>query len=311
MCVSSRVAAAYVVQCVVWGTTWAAIKIGVTDVAPWTFALARSIIVAGFLGAVALAFRLPLPRDRRTVVAAALTGGFNAGASWAIIFWAEQFVPSGLVAVFGATSPIWTGLLAHFLVRHDRLSALKVLALVLGFGGIIVLVGASGEISAGPALLAAVLLALMTFGWAVAAVVMSRTLTDVHPIPAVALGTATGGLVLIPLVLVETATGRPVTWTPAAMGAVLYLALIGSGVGLVLNLWLYRRLRPTTIALAQLLITVEAVVVGALVLGEQVTLGMAAGAVLVLTAIVLNARAGRQQPPQDPLRGHVAPSPAD
>ena len=306
-----RVAAAYIIQCLVWGTTWAAIKIGVTDVAPWTFALARSILVAAFLGAVALALRLPFPRGRKTLVAAALTGGFNAGASWAIIFWAEQFVPSGLVAVFGATSPIWTALLAHFLVEHDRLSVLKILALVLGFGGIVVLVGASGEISAGPALLAAVLLALMTLGWAIAAVAMSRTLTTVHPIPAIALGTATGAVVLVPLVIIEAATGRPVTWTPHAIAAVVYLALIGSGVGLVLNLWLYRRLRPTTIALAQLLITVEAVLVGALALGEQVTLGMAAGAVLVLSAIALNARAGRPRPPGGPLPGQAAASPAE
>ncbi len=308
---NARVAAAYIIQVAVWGTTWAAIKVGVTDVAPWTFALARSILVAGFLTAVALVFRLPFPRGRKTLVAAALTGGFNAGASWAIIFWAEQFVPSGVVAVFGATSPVWTGLLAHFLVRHDRLSVLKVLALVLGFGGIVVLVGSSGQISGGPALLAAVLLALMTLGWAIAAIVMSRTLTDVQPIPAVALGTATGGVVLVPLALLEIVTGRPVTWTPSAVGAVLYLALIGSGVGLVLNLWLYRRLRPTTIALSQLIITVEAVLVGALALGEHITLGMAAGAVLVLSAIALNARAGRSRPPTGPLPGRIAATPAE
>ncbi|MDE3192819.1 MAG: DMT family transporter [Chloroflexota bacterium] len=308
---TSRVAAAYVIQCVVWGTTWAAIKVGVTDVAPWTFALARSILVAVFLGAVALAFRMPFPRGRRTILAAALTGGFNAGTSWAIIFWAEQFVPSGLVAVFGATSPIWTALLAHFLVRHDRLSVVKILALASGFGGIIVLVGASGQISAGPALLATGLLALMTLGWAVAGIVMARTLTTVHPIPTVALGTATGAIVLVPLVLVEVATARPVAWTPSAIAAVLYLALIGSGVGLVVNLWLYRRLRPTTIALAQLLITVEAVALGALALREHITAGMVVGAVLVLTAVALNARAGRARPPSGPVGGQVVATPAD
>lgn len=308
---SARVVAAYVIQCAVWGTTWAAIKVGVTDVAPWTFALARSILVAGFLTSIALAFRLPFPRGRRTLAAAAFSGGVNSGASWAIIFWAEQFVPSGLVAVFGATAPIWTGLLAHFLVRHDRLSIAKAAALVLGFGGIIVLVGASGEISGGPALLAAVLLAVMTLGWAVSGVVMARTLTGVQPIPAIAVGSATGGVFLIPLAAIELASGRPVAWTPPAVAALLYLALIGSSVGLVLNLWLYRRLRPTTIALSQLLITVEAVVVGALALGEQVTLGMLAGAVLVLTAIAINAQAGRSAGPPRGSLAERAATPAD
>ena len=58
-------------------------------------------------------------------ILAAIAGIVNTGSSWAIIFWAEQYVPSGLVAVFGAASPIWTAVLAHFLVHGDRLSPLK------------------------------------------------------------------------------------------------------------------------------------------------------------------------------------------
>ncbi len=305
-----RVVAAYLIQCAVWGTTWAAIKIGVTDVAPWTFALGRAILVASFLGAIALAFRLPLPRDRRTLAAAASSGAINSGVSWAIIFWAEQIVPSGLVAVFGATGPIWTGVLAHFLVKGDRLSALKILAISLGFGGIVVLVGASGEIAGTTALLATGLCAIMPLGWAVAAVIMSRALTDVSPIPAISIGSATGAVFLTPFALSELA--QPANWSPQAIVALLYLSWVGSGVGLVVNLWLYRRLRPTTIMLAQLLITVEAVVVGAVALHENITIGMLAGAVLVLVAIALNARAAPPRvPPQPSLPEQAAATPAD
>jgi drug/metabolite transporter (DMT)-like permease len=301
---------AYVAQVLIWGTTWAAIKIGVTDVPPWIFAFVRSVLVALSLGAVALAFRLRFPTDRRTFAAAAISGGINSGMSWAIIFWAEQLVPSGLVAVFGATGPIWTGLLAHFLVRGDRLSTLKIAALALGFGGIIVLVGASGEIAGTTALLATGLLAIMPLGWAVAAVIMSRALRDASPVPAIAIGSATGGVFLIPFALTE--LSQPASWTPEAMAALVYLALIGSGVGLVVNLWLYRRLRPTTIMLAQLLITVEAVLVGALALGETVTPGMLLGAVLVLGAIALNARATpARTPPANAVPGPAAPTPAE
>jgi drug/metabolite transporter (DMT)-like permease len=306
--VDTRTIAAYVAQVVIWGTTWAAIKIGVSDVPPWIFAFDRSVIVALALGAVALAFRMPFPRDRRTLAAAAISGGINSGVSWAIIFWAERLVPSGLVAVFGATAPIWTGLLAHFLVRGDRLSVLKIAALALGFGGIVALVGASGEIAGPTALLAALLLAVMPLGWAVAAVIMSRALGAVSPIPAISIGSATGGVFLIPLALSE--LGQPASWTPQATAALVYLALVGSGVGLVVNLWLYRRLRPTTVMLAQLLITVEAVLVGALALGETVTPGMLVGAVMVLAAIALNSRAAAPPRPS-PAPVQAPASPAD
>ncbi len=305
----TRTVVAYAVQVLVWGTTWAAIKIGVTDVPPWIFAFARSVLVALSLGSVALVFRLRFPRDRRTFLAAAVSGAINSGMSWAIIFWAEQQVPSGLVAVFGATGPIWTGLLAHFLVRGDRLTATKIVAIALGFGGIVVLVGASGEIAGTTALLATALCAVMPLGWAVAAVIMSRALTDVSPIPAISVGSATGGVFLIPFALTE--LSQPVHWTPGALLALVYLALIGSGVGLVINLWLYRRLRPTTIMLAQLLITVEAILVGAFALGETVTAGMAVGAVLVLGAIALNARTAQRVPAQPSLPEQAAATPAE
>ncbi len=309
MHVSTRVLVAYLTQVVVWGTTWAAIKIGVTDVPPWTFALARSVLVAASLASVAVAMRLPFPRDRRTFLITAATGSVNAGISWAIIFWAERFVPSGLVAVFGATAPIWTALLAHFLVRGDRLSALKAAALGLGFGGIVALVGASGEIEGGPALVAAGLLVLMPATWALSGVIISRELGAVSPIPAIAIGSATGGVFLVPFAIAE--VGDPVRWTLPAVLALVYLSLIGSGVGLVVNMWLYRKLRPTTIMLAQLLITAEAVLIGAIALGETVTGGTLLGAALVLTAIALNARAGRPAVERRPLGPEQAISAAD
>jgi drug/metabolite transporter (DMT)-like permease len=289
--VDPRVLIAYLLQVAIWGTTWGAIKIGVEDVPPWTFALYRSALVAVTLTAIALTLRLAWPSDRRTLALVAISGAVNSGVSWALIFWAERFVPSGLVAVFGCTAPIWTALLAHFLVRGDRLSPLKVVALALGFGGIVSLVGTSGEIEGGPALLAMVLLALMPLLWGISGIVMARALTDVSPIPAIAIGTATGGIFLVPFALAE--AGAAAHWTVEATLAFLYLAWIGSCVGLVLNFWLYRRLRPTTVMLSQLLITVEAVLIGAFLLDERITPSMLAGAALVLAAVALNARAGR------------------
>jgi drug/metabolite transporter (DMT)-like permease len=290
--VDARVLIAYLAQVAVWGSTWGVIKIGVADVPPWIYAFDRSVLVSLTLTAIALVLRLPFPRDRRILALVAFSGAINSGVCWALIFWAEQFVPSGLVAVFGSTAPIWTALLAHFLVRGDRLSALKMAALVLGFGGIILLVGTSGEITGGPALLATVLLALMPLTWGISGIVMSKTLRDVSPIPAIAIGTAVGGVFLIPFALSELA--KPAVWSTAAILSLLYLSWIGSCVGLVLNFWLYRRLRPTTVMLSQLLITAEAVVIGAFVLGERITPSMLAGAALVLAAVALNARAGRR-----------------
>ncbi|MEP6693251.1 MAG: EamA family transporter [Chloroflexota bacterium] len=286
----------YVVLIALWGSTWAAIKIGVEAVPPFVFAFERAVAVSIVLVALSLAMRHPFPRDRRVILSAMVVGIFNTGSSWAIIFWSEQYVPSGLVSVFGASSPIWTALLAHFLVRGDRLSTTKIAGLLLGLVGIGVLVGAP-DTSGGPeVLVASVLLALMPVTWAVGTILQARELRQGSPIPLVAIGTCAGSLFLLPFAAVQ--AGEPAHWDLGVALAWGYLVIFGSCVGLVLQMWLTRRLRPTTMTLAQVVIPAQALLIGALALGENITWRMVVGAALVVVAVALNAIAGGGSRPE-------------
>ena len=286
---SPPVAAAYVLMVLLWGSTWAAIKVGVAEVPPYVFAFERAIAVATILTLVAL-LRQSFPRTRPALAASAISGLFNIGTSWALIFWAEQFVPSGLVAVFGAMAPVWTAVLAHYLVRGDRLSPLKVLALVLGLVGTALLVGAPTASEGPNALLATALLAIMPISWAVAAILIARFLARESPIAVVGVGTWVGALYVLPFGLTQLA--QPQHWDARSILAFGYLVIGGSCVGLVLNAWLYRKLRPTTVTLSQVLIPTQALLIGGFALGEAFSLRMLAGAALVVGAVALNARAG-------------------
>ena len=281
--------AGYVVMCVLWGSTWAAIKIGIAAVPPWTFALDRAIAVAVLLTVVSLVLRLRFPRGWRVLAAAAVAGIFNVGSAWAIIFWAEQYVPSGVVAVFGASTPVWTAILAHFLVRGDRFTPLKVVALVAGLAGTFALIGAAGAGSGPEALLATLLLALMAVSWGVSAVLAARVLKSESPLPVIAVETGAGALFLAPFALSE--LGRPVHWGAESLLAFAYLVVLGSCVGLVLNLWLYRVLRPTTVSLTQVVIPAVALLIGTVALAEPITSRMLLGAALIVIAVAANARA--------------------
>jgi drug/metabolite transporter (DMT)-like permease len=278
----------------IWGSTWAAIKIGITDVPPFVLAFFRAFAVAALLTIIGVALRQPFPRGRRTIAVAMIVGLINIGWTWAIIFWSEQFVPSGLVSVFGAAAPVWTAVLAHFMVKGDRLSALKIFGLVLGLGGTVILIGAPDAADGTAGLIATGLLALMPITWAIAAILQSRFLRTVAPIPTVALGTWASALMLAPLALLQLPQGAH--WTLASMLAFAYLVVFGTCFGMVVSLWLYRKLRPTTITLIQVLVPAEAILIGTIWLGEPVTIRMLAGAVLVVAAVVLNAIAGGGTP---------------
>jgi len=288
-----RVVAGYALQVLVWGSTWAAIKIGIEDVPPFVFAFERGIAVSIVLTALALLLRQRFPRGRE-LAAAAVVGIFNTGTSWAIIFWSEQYVPSGIVSVFGATAPVWTAFLAHYLVGGDRLSALKLGGLALGLVGTAVLVGAPETAEGANTVIATALLALMAVTWAVAAILSSRTLARSAPLATVAAGTWVGSLVLAPFAVSQ--LGMPMRWSTESLLALGYLVIFGSCVGLVLNLWLYRKLRPTTASLTQVLIPAEAILIGTFWLGEPVSGRMFVGAALVVSAVILNAVAGGVSP---------------
>src|SRR6266545_1001168 len=253
------VVAGYVLLVLLWGSTWAAIKIGVEAVPPFVFAFERAVVVSLILTGLSLALRQRFPREGRVIVATILVGVINTGSSWAIIFWSEQYVPSGLVAVFGAA-------------------------------GIAILVGAPNTGSRPEALLAGVLLAIMPITWAVATILQVRVLHQGSPLPLVAVGTWAGSLVLLPLAFAQ--SGDPSRWGSEAAIAMAYLVVFGSCVGLVLQMWLTRKLRPTTMTLGQVVISAQALLVGAIALGETVTWRMLAGAALVAIAVALNAIAG-------------------
>lgn len=283
-----------------WGSTWAAIKIGVAQVPPYLFAFERAIAVSVILTITVVVLRQSFPRTRTALLASAIAGFFNIGTSWALIFWAEQFVPSGLVAVFGAMAPVWTAILAHFFVRGDRLSRLKVAALVLGLIGTALLVGAPAPSQEPNALLATALLAIMPISWAIAAILIARFLSRESPIAVVGVGTWVAAAFLLPFAISQ--AGEPQHWTTSSILAFAYLVIGGSCVGLVLNAWLFRKLRPTTVTLSQVLIPTQALLIGALALGEEFTLRMLAGAALVVSAVAINARAGGSERSDQPAQ---------
>jgi drug/metabolite transporter (DMT)-like permease len=139
-------------------------------------------------------------------------------------------------------------------------------------------------------LTASVLLTLMPITWAVGAVLQARVLRQGSPLPLVAIGSTAGSLVLLPLAVAQ--SGEAAHWDVGAALAFGYLVVFGSCVGLVLQMWLTRRLRPTTMTLAQVVIPAQALLIGAVALGENITWRMLAGAALVVVAVALNALAG-------------------
>src|SRR3954469_24421594 len=132
-------AAAFVALCLIWSSTWLAIKFGLRDLPPVSFVAIRFIIAVAVLLAISIG-RVPLlPKGRGDFKLLAWTGVLMFAINYALLFWAELYVSSGLSAVLQATIPIFGMVFAHFIIPSEPLRAPRIAGALLAIGGVAVI----------------------------------------------------------------------------------------------------------------------------------------------------------------------------
>jgi drug/metabolite transporter (DMT)-like permease len=262
-----------------WGSTFAAVKIGLRDAPPLVFAGMRSVIGGLVMGAIAVALRRRAGLRQHLASYAVLTA-LNVVGFFALQTLAIQELPSGLASVLIYLQPVLTGVLAGPLLgEHVGRSAL--LGLALGFAGILAVgVGAaSGHVSA-LGILYAVLAALV---WALGTIAVKRTRVDTWW--AVALPFTVGGTAL--WVVGAAVEPTPVTWTGGFVAALAYSALIGTALSWGLWFALVGAGKAARTAAVIFFVPLVSLAIGTLVLGEAVHASLLLGAALVVLGVWL------------------------
>ena len=280
----SRAYAAWVVLCLVWGTTYLAIRVAIESIPPLLMAGVRWI-VAGILLIAFIRIRGDSLPDRRQWVPLVVRGALLIGLGNGAVIWVEQTVPSGLAAVPVALVPFW-------MVGIDALAGGKVptlrqiVGLFVGFAGIVLLVTPNTRMVAGTGFWSGFIATqLACAGWALGSTYARRrglqdTLSDV------AFEMLFGGLLLIlcGAMLGEKPSGIV---TSRSVGAVAYLIVFGSLVAYSCYRYALQHLPVATLSLYVYANTVIAVFLGTLVLGEPFNWWMGTGAGVVLVGIGL------------------------
>jgi drug/metabolite transporter (DMT)-like permease len=285
-----RLIGGFLLLTLIWGTTWAAIRIGLDGVPPFTGVAVRFAIAGTLLLALALALGVPLGRGRHEKALWLANGILSFCLSYAIIYWSEQHIPSGLAAVLFATNPLFVAVLAHFLLAGERLAAAAVAGLVLGFAGVAVIYSDDLSLLGGPQVrLAALVMLVSPLVSAVATVAIKRWGRDVHPLSLSAVPMLIASLVMGAVALIVE-RHRPLVLDGRSVGALLYLAILGSAVTFTVYYWLLARVTATRLALLSYLIPIVAVAVGAALFDEPLRPRLLAGSVLVLAGVVIVSR---------------------
>ena len=278
--------AAWGAVCLFWGTTYLAIRIGVQRVPPALFAGVR-FIIAGVLFLAYLRWRgYPMPK-RQEWLHMAIVGISLLVMANGLVVWAEQWVPSGLTAVIIATLPFWSAGLESVLPSGERLTLRKVLGILIGFAGVIILFAPDmGESFDKAYLKGVIVLVFVPFFWSAGSIYSKH-----HPVqcpPLVAAGTQTlmAGLVLT---AIGTVFGEwsEFTLDGKGMAAIAYLIVFGSIVGYSSFIYALSKLPITTVSMYAYINPVIAVILGWLILDERLDWSVATATTVVLLGVTL------------------------
>ena len=285
----ARAYAAWLAVCLIWGTTYLAIRISLETIPPLLMAAMRWIAAGGLLiGILALrGERLPNRREWPTLtILGILLLGFGNGA----VVWAEQTVPSGLTAVLVATSPFWMVGFDALMPDGDRLTLRRVLGLVVGFAGIVMLVWPEIRFGGSGFLGGVIAAQIACIGWAIGSS-YARHRGRGHASHENVLATAAfemlfGGIALLIVSLALHETAR-LTFTLRTGSALLYLVFVGAIGGFSAYAYALKHLPVATVSLYAYVNPIIAVALGALMLGEQFSARMMLAALVVFGGIAL------------------------
>src|SRR6266481_1638902 len=254
------------VLAIVWGASYAFIRLGVATIPPVTLIAARTLIGGALLFAILIARGIAMPRDvaswRRFMLQALL----NSVVPFTLIAWAEQTVEAGLATILCSTSPIFTFLMTFAITRHEPVTLTKLFGVVAGIGGICLIVGVEALSGIGEALIADLALIAATLCFAGAAI-FGRGFGTLDPLVPATGSMLCGSMVLVPVSLVAEA---PWTIAPSVM-ALIALSVFSTAFAFALYFRLVRTLGSVGVTAQAYLRVPVGVAVGVAFLGESVT----------------------------------------
>jgi len=278
-----------VTVCLVWGTTYLAIRIALESIPPLLMAGMRYTTAGAALALIlgARGERLPRPRAWPSlgVLGVLLLGLGNGG-----VVWAEQTVPSGLTAVLVATAPFWlTGI--DVASGGERLTRRRAIGLLIGFAGIVALVWPELEFGNRPAFLVGLVASqIACVGWAVGSLCARRRghghARDENVLATAAFEMLFGGLALLVAAAVHHEYAS-LTFTPRSASALGYLIVFGAIIGFTAYAYALKHLPVAVVSLYAYVNPVIAVFLGVMILREPFDLRDAMAAAVVFAGVAM------------------------
>ena len=281
----ARILSAFAVVYLVWGSTYLAIRVMVEHLPPFLSAGVRFLIAGSLMIGYARfkGYRLPTERtewQRLALVSVIMLVGANG-----LVTWSEQWVESNQAALIVATSALWIAWLGTLGVQGEAVSRKTYTGLLLGFAGVVVLVGEGLELGHAPGFAYAALL-LSPFLWALGSVYSKRRPASVNPFVNATVQTLIAGVLMTGGGLLAGEAERW-SWEPSSLWALAYLVVFGTCLAYACFFWLVHEVPPATLGTYAYVNPAVAVLLGGWLLDEKLSAMQIAGTFIILGGVVI------------------------
>ena len=281
-----RVYLSYVLICSIWGSTWLAIKIGLETMTPLLAAGCRFSVACVILFSLIKVRGVKVPLDRQSIRFYSIVALTSFSIPFALVYWGEQYIPSGLTSVLFAIYPFTVALFSFLFLPNEKVTTPKIAGIVLGFLGIFTIF--SNDLNASnPNWLwgmAAIPASAFLQGYSV--IVIKKHGHTIHPFAITFVPMLIAAFLLLGSSVVAEDLSK-VRFTSQAILTILYLGVFGSVVSFVSYFWLLKRVEALLLSLSSFITPIIAVMLGVVVLGEKLSPRIFLGAAFVLGGIAV------------------------
>lgn len=275
-------------QGAIWGSSFQAIKFALVSYGPMTIAAGRITLAAIVLIGYALLRGHKFPREFKTIMLLSVVGFFNCALPFFLISWGELSLDSGRTAIFMATGPLIALAIAHF-TSDERLNRFKSTGFLMGFVGVLMVIGLSTFLHSDAALLPQLAIILAATSYAISGAIV-KFIKEVSSSMLTASVLLSASIMTVPASLLFESP-LSVTFSgnaQSALLAILYLGLIPTGLAFLIRFHLLKKVGYTFVSQVGYLVPMFGVLFGVLIFQEAITLSIITGLALILSGIVVS-----------------------
>ncbi len=275
----------FILISIIWGSTWLAIKIGLDSIPPF-YGIAIRFTIASIILYMILKLRgESIPFDRTSILMYLNLAVFSFSFPFALVYWGQQYIASGLASILFAVYPFVVAVGSHLFLPSERLNIFKITGIIWGFIGIIIIFWSDIHFGANSTWgMAAVIGSTLMQGASL--VILKKVNHVISPISLSFGGMTIGIMIMYPMAFIfeEFSSLR---FDEKGIGSILYLGTIGTVVTFVVYYWLVKRVEIVYLSLVAFITPILAVILGALILHENLSSHIFIGSCFVLFGILI------------------------